>query len=98
MQGDDGRWYLSYESTPLFSGDIWAHFSTPLCMLALLKGGEKVSLKSLTKAFNYLTGLQSPEGGWPIMKVFPLSDKMPPFTWSTGNVLWMLSELKERAT
>ena len=94
MQGDDGRWYLSYESTPLFSGDIWAHFSTPLCMLALIKGGEEVSSKLLAKAVSYLADLQSPDGGWPIMKVFPLSDKMPPFTWSTGNVLWMLSELR----
>ena len=96
MQGNDGRWYLSYESTPLFSGDVWAHFSTPICMLALLKGGEKASSESLTRGFSYLEGLQGPDGGWPIMKVFPLSDKMPPFTWATGNALWMLSFLREK--
>jgi hypothetical protein len=92
-QSPDGRWYLSYESTPLWSGDVWAHFSTPLCVLAMIRNGQRNS-SSVRRALLYLKNLESQEGGWSIMKDFPLCNKMTPFTWATGNVLWAFNELK----
>lgn len=97
VQSVDGRFYTSFESTPLWSGDMWAHFSTPLCIIALLRAGYKPSSPEVSRALRFLLDMQPESGGWPWGKgIFPLCDKTGPLTWATGNALWALKEVRDK--
>lgn len=68
----------------------YTHFSTPYCIVALLKLGGSQDL--IAKGIRYLLKLQHASGGWPFAKGLDwFESEMSPLPWSTGNALWAMT-------
>jgi len=67
----------------------YTHFSTPYCIVALLKLASSNDVVS--KAVRYLLDLQHASGGWPFAKGLDwFKSEMLPLPWSTANAIWSL--------